>query len=153
MDRSGVGVGSASIVLIFAALCLTVFTLISYMSARNEKALTDMSVRIVTSYYEADTLAEFILAEILESNEIPEVAFGIEIFHGWDWDLDAETVSFICPITDTSELYAVIALYGSHHEILSWRIRHIGEWEADNLIPVWPGLDDEVNSGVWTGAW
>jgi len=44
MGKSGIGVGSASIVLVFAILCLTIFSLITYVVAGNEKALVDAKV-------------------------------------------------------------------------------------------------------------
>ena len=51
MNKSGIGIGSASVVLVFAVLCLTIFALISYTAAINDKALTEVEVRLVKGYY------------------------------------------------------------------------------------------------------
>ena len=54
MKNGGIGVGSASIVLVFAVLCLTVFSLITLVVAGNDKVLVDAGAKLVTAYYEAD---------------------------------------------------------------------------------------------------
>ena len=65
MNRSGFGIGSASMTLIFAVLCLTVLALISHVSADNDKALSDAEAKMVIGYYDADVLAERIVAELI----------------------------------------------------------------------------------------
>jgi hypothetical protein len=54
MDKKGMGIGSASLVLIFAVLCLTVFALISLSAAQNDKALADANAALVKAYYETE---------------------------------------------------------------------------------------------------
>ena len=140
MNRSGMGVGSASIILIFAVLCLTIFTLISYTSANVDKAMSDISVEIIQSYYEADTLAECILAEILESDTTPDTVFGTDIESEWDFDI--EHIKFSCPVSDSKSLCVEVAIDGgssSSYEILMWKLSDIGEWEADDSLNVWLG--------------
>ncbi|MCL2163360.1 MAG: hypothetical protein FWH55_02985 [Oscillospiraceae bacterium] len=64
MNRSGLGIGSASVTLIFAVLCLTILALISHVSADNDKALSDAEAKMVIGYYNADVLAERVVAEL-----------------------------------------------------------------------------------------
>ena len=139
MNKSGIGIGSASVVLVFAVLCLTIFALISYTAALNDRALTEVEIRLVKGYYEADTLAEFILAEILAADNIPDYTRGVTIETRWDWDLMAETVEFSCVISDEKELYVKVAFYGDSYDILSWRIQNTREWAIDTGLPVWQG--------------
>jgi len=141
MNKSGIGIGSASIVLVFAVLCLTIFALISYTAAANDMALTEVEVRLVKGYYEADTLAEFILAELLAADTIsaPGYIRGVKIATRWDWDLTAEIAEFSCVISDEKELHVKVAFYGDSYDILSWRMRNTGVWETDDSLPVWPG--------------
>ena len=50
--------GMASIVLIFAVLCLTVFSTLSYMTAYREQQLAEKMIAATERYYEADWCAE-----------------------------------------------------------------------------------------------
>ena len=139
MNKSGIGIGSASVVLVFTVLCLTVFSLISYTTAANDKALTDVEARLVKSFYKVDTIAECILAELIAADKMPDHLGGVKITSRWDWDLTAETAEFSCVASDGKELYVKVAFYGNEYDILSWRMRNTGVWETDDDLPVWPG--------------
>jgi hypothetical protein len=147
----GVGVGSASIVLVFAVLCLTVFSLITYVVAGNHEALVHAEARLVKAFYEADALAERILAEILKADYTPETIHGIDIDSEWLWDLDAEYVRFFSPITDTKSLYVRLAVSFDSYEILSWRMWDEDEWTIDEGWDVWLGPEDD--DGEWVFPW
>jgi len=146
MGKGGVGIGSASIVLVFAVLCLTVFTLITFVVSANDKALVDAEARLVTGYYEADSLAEQVLAVVLSSDEIPDTIYGVDIESVWDFEYGAETVSYFCPISDIKSLYVHVAIYYDTFDVISWRMWDIDEWEFDDSLNVWTG--DENNE--WT---
>jgi len=151
MDKgSGIGVGSASIILVFAVLCLSVFSLITFVVSGNTKSLVDAEAELVTNYYDADIRAELILAEILESWDLPDIILGVEIDKQWDMERDAEIVQYQCPLGDSSKsLYVRLALYWDSYEILSWRMRDTDEWTTDDGLNVWLGPDDE--SSAWFG--
>ena len=146
MSRSGIGVGSASIVLVFAVLCLTVFSLITYVVASNEKNLVDVKLELVTGYYEADTLAEFILFDIRETTyagkEIPDSIRGVDIHTGWDDELGLETKYFLCYISDIKALYVNLGINDDFIDILAWRMYDTDEWLFDDSINVWTGVED-----------
>ena len=134
----GIGVGSASIVLVFAVLCLSVFSLITLVIADNSKALADSEVKLVTGYYEADAAAQRILTEILASDTIPGTAFGVDIVSEWDGDQDAYTVRYICPVPNSERyLHVELAIRTDSYEILNWRMRDDSEWKADEGWDVW----------------
>lgn len=143
MNKSGIGIGSASIVLVFVVLCLTIFALISLSYAEGEKAMTDTEAAMIKGYYEADTLAERVLAEILEADATPEAVQGIDVTAKWERDMLAEIAEFSCPVPgfeDQKELYVRVAIYeDSSYDILEWRMRDVGEWEIDDGLPVWQG--------------
>ena len=142
MNKGGIGVGSASIVLVFAVLCLTVFSLITLVVAKNNKALADAEAKLVTGYYEADTMAENVLAEILETGTMPDSAGGLEINYGWDIDLEMDVASYVCPLSDKKELYVKVGIDGDSINIISWQMLDIGEWKSDDSLGVWLGGDD-----------
>jgi len=138
-SRGGIGVGSASIVLVFAVLCLTVFSLITLVVASNDKALVDAEVRLVVGYYEADALAELILADLLESETVPLSLRGVEIRTVWNDELGIETIYFFCRISDITALYVHLALFEDHFYILSWRMSETDEWQYNPGLNVWAG--------------
>ena len=53
-------VGGSSLLVIFAVLCLTVFTLLALSTVRADNRLSDASVKAVSDYYAADMEAEII---------------------------------------------------------------------------------------------
>lgn len=139
--------------LVFAVLCLTIFTVVSYVSAMAEQNLITAEVKLVKAYHAADTLAEIILSEIIEYAEqmleTPETILGVDITSYWDWGLVAEIVSFACFISDNLELYVVVAIGETDHTVLTWQMRQIGEWEADERLNVWQGDLEEDFLGSW----
>jgi len=139
MNKGGIGVGSASIVLIFAVLCLTIFSLITFVVSGNDRALTDAKVRLVTGYYSADTLAERILLDMLDADTVPDELYGIPIYTGWDESLDTEVTYFLCPISDIKTLYVSLVIREDSFDILSWRMYSLDEWTFDNSLNVWAG--------------
>jgi len=154
MKKGGIGVGSASIVLVFAVLCLTVFSLITYVVAGNDKALVDTESRLVVGYYEADALAERIVADILEADDFPDEVRGIEIHTVWDMYADADIASFSCPISDQKSLFVSLAIRSDSYDILSWRMIDTDDWTFDDSINVWDGpsgLDIGDPMDVWGG--
>jgi len=144
----GVGVGSASIVLVFAVLCLSVFSLITLVVSGNSKALVDTEAQLVLGYYEADLLAEQVLAEILESYFIPDNILGVDIDVVWDWEADAEIVQYVCQLPGREKwLHVRLAIYMDSYEILSWRMWDTSEWEVDESMNIWLGPDDDTD--IW----
>jgi len=141
MNKGGIGVGSASIVLVFAVLCLTVFTLITFVVAGNDKALVDTEVRLVTGYYKADTLAENILQDIREMDELPDppVVRGIYINAEYDFFTGMETIHFFCPVSGVKSLYVRAAVYYDDLDVIAWRMLDTDEWEYDDSLNVWDG--------------
>ena len=142
MNSGGMGVGSSSIMLIFAVLCLTVFSLISLSVADTDKSLVDTEARLVTEYYEADEKAERILAEILSSGSVPGEIMGVSIDTEWDWDMIAEVATFVCPISDVKDLVVKVAISEGDYDILVWKMVNTDDWVIDDSINVWTGGND-----------
>ena len=139
MGKGGIGVGSASIVLVFAVLCLTIFSLITFVVAGNDKALVDAKVRLVSGYYEADALAEQILMDILAADTIPDSIHGVEIHTMRDEASGADMIYFYCDISNIKTLYVNLLIREDSFDILSWRMYDTDEWVFDDSINVWSG--------------
>ena len=136
------GIGSASIVLVFVVLCLTIFAVISIVPALTERNLIEAELRLVQEYYAADALAEQIVAELLLHDEAPENILGIDIFSYWSWDLFLEIASFIVPVSDTHILHVAVGLDFDAYHIFAWQMIPADEWQADDDIEVWDGIFD-----------
>jgi len=139
MNRAGIGVGSASIVLVFAVLCLTIFSLITFVIAGNERAMIDARVELVIAYYEADALAEQIMSDILSADTLPKTARDVDIHTRWDESLKAEMIYFFCDISDIKALYVSLVIHDDTFDILSWQMRATDDWEFDDSLNVWRG--------------
>jgi hypothetical protein len=142
MNKGGIGVGSASIVLVFSVLCLTVFSLITFVVAGNEKALVDAELQLVTGYYEADALAEHVLAEIISTDFfMPGTVLGVDVETKWNVEYGVETLIFYCTITDRKSLQVEVVIRGDTFDILNWRMSDTDEWEFDDSLNLWLGDD------------
>jgi len=117
VSRNGAGIGSASLTLIFAVLCLAVFSLISHTAAANDMALAKAEAALVKGYYEADALAEQLAAEVEGTGR----------------------TEFSVAVSQSRELYVILDIKEDTADILAWRIRDTGEWRPDTSLPVWPG--------------
>lgn len=58
------GAGMSSLLMVFVVLCLTVFGVLAYMTARADSRLTQRSAQMVQAYYAADAEAEEALARL-----------------------------------------------------------------------------------------
>ena len=137
MNRGGIG--SASIVLVFAVLGLTIFSVISLIPAMTSQRLIQAEVQLVQDFYEADTIAVKILSEILASDVTPYNVLGVEIFSDWDWDLLAEVIWFTTYVTENRVLSVEILRDFDFYQITAWRMHNLSDWEADDTLNVWTG--------------
>ena len=146
MNRGGIG--SASLMLIFVVLCLTIFSVISLVPALTGQTLIQAELHLVESFFAADSKAEQIVAELLAVDETPEDIMGIEISSFFDWYSLLYIASFAVPITDSQVLYVSIGIDFDDYQILAWRMMNLDEWIADERLRVWPGyFDDEFFRG------
>ena len=139
MDRSGIGIGSTSLVLIFTVLCLALFAFISYTAAENDMALAQAEAALTMEYYEADALSERVAAGLLASETIPVSLYGVEITSEWNATESAQIAEYYCKVSDRKELYARISIKDDDYEVLVWRMRDTDRWRPDASWPVWSG--------------
>ena len=139
MNKGGLGVGSASIILIFAVLSLTIFSLITFVVAQNDRALVQAQSELVVSYYEADSAAEKIIAELLDASVFPNSVDGIEVGRMWDEERQSESIFFFCQINETKKLFVDVIIGEDTFDILSWSMYNIDAWVCEDRLPVWTG--------------
>lgn len=109
--------GGSSLLIIFAVLCLTIFTLLALSTVQANQRLLHASLSAVTNYYEADWEAEQILADLRK----------MQSEHGTSQSLPegvtrtGNIYSYCCPISDTQNLYVEVQCTGSQWTILKWQ--------------------------------
>lgn len=134
----GVSVGSATLVMLFAVLCLTLFSVMALVTANQEWQLAKKSAQSVTDYYAADTLAAQVyhaLPPFSTTLDGTEVA-GISISQESDG-----TLAYAVPVDDRQSLN--VSLQWNEEEgrwnILSWVVVQTADWTADQHLDVWNG--------------
>lgn len=119
-------VGSSSLLVAFALLCLTVFALLSLSTVQAEKRLSQSSAQAVESYYRADCQAEEIFAR-LRSGELPkEVTLSQGVYR------------YSLPIGENLALQVELTRAGDTWTVLRWQTM-APETELDDGLPVWNG--------------
>lgn len=63
-NKLSIGTGVPSVLMIFVVLALTTFATLSFTSARADYKLTEKSCKYIMDYYEADSEAQKIIAEL-----------------------------------------------------------------------------------------
>ena len=120
--RRGFGVGVSSIVLIAAVLCLTVFAVLSLVSARNDIALSERTAESAATYYAADRKAQFIIAEV-------DALAGDDDFTIDGVEKDGGTVRFQVIVDENRVLNVVLDTSGGSAEIIDYRLLTVDKGE------------------------
>lgn len=102
-------VGGSSLLVIFAVLCLTVFTLLALGTVQADSRLADASMKAVTDYYAADLEAETIFSALRMGESPSRVTVTENIY------------SYSCPISRTQELRVEIQKDSDSWNILRWQ--------------------------------
>lgn len=100
------GVGVASILLIVAVLCMTVFASLSLLTAKNDAELTEKTVAASAAYYEADALAQQRIADVADF-----IATGESLPDGVAREENG--FSFTQPVSDGLGIYVRLDEHGS----------------------------------------
>ena len=120
-------IGGSSLLVVFAVLCLTVFSLLALSSVLAEKRMADVSAQAVIDYYEADLEAEAIFARL----RAEETVSGVEI--------DGNTYCYSCAVTENQILEVELAKNTEGWKVVRWQV--IAQSEPINeAIPVWDGM-------------
>ena len=126
---SAPAVGGSSLLVIFAVLCLTVFSLLSLSSVQAERRLADAATQSVVDYYQADLRAEEIFARLRDGEQIA----GIEENDG--------KYQFEVPISGRQTLAVVLSRQGDTWAVLRWQTVTVEE-ALNESLNVWKGSED-----------
>ena len=101
-------VGGCSLLVIFATLCLTVFSVLTLSTEIAELRLSNVSANAISAYYQADSEAERIFARI-RSGDIPS-----------NVTIENDLYSYYCQISPNLNLYVQLYFNQDEWTILSW---------------------------------
>lgn len=143
----GAHIGSASIVMIFAVLCLTIFAVLSFETAAYEQRLAHKAADAAQAYYAADGIAEERYLEIctLLATETDKA----EAYKALLAEQTAEGVrlEYTVPIDGTQELQVeLFAAPDGTVQIVRWHAAAAVDWEYEEELQVWDGETDVAES-------
>ena len=140
----GIGLGAVSILAVFVVLCMTVFSILSFTSARADQKLSEKNAQAVQEYYQAESEAEEKLGILLREKTIEDlleaaVQEGCEISNeGWN-----HLVSYVIKVNEIQDLYVEIAWNGDNQDRPQgrwskqrWEIRVTEPEQADETLNV-----------------
>lgn len=138
-QSSGINIGSASIIMVFSVLCLTVFAVLTFVTANNEYKLSVKSADQVKAYYAADTGATETMAQIenivrttssygLITNEVSSLGVTTETVSG------KLELSYSEKMDDYQELHVKLVYDGSKLSVKQWKLVNTAEWNAGDTI-------------------
>ena len=120
-------VGGSSLLVIFAVLCLTIFALLSLSTVQADRRMAEASYQAVQGYYEADTEAELILANLRSGNLPDNVTKKDNLY------------SYTCQVSENQALEVEVQITEDSYRVLRWQLVSTTEWEADDGLDVWDG--------------
>lgn len=121
MRRGGSVAGLVSLVMIFCAVCLCIFAVLTLSAADRERALSDQTAEQAAAYYAADRAATEHVAALSEAPE-------------------GETRTFSFPAGTDRTLEVLVRREGREWVILRWQTVFTGSWETDDTLELWGGF-------------
>lgn len=146
----GLGVGYVSVMIIFAAVCLTLFAVLSFRAAKSNDAFNERSGDFLKQYYEADSKAKEILAQLDEcANSAVNSGFFADSFEFSAGEIEGVRVTpamggiraeYSVQINETRELAVRVTFKESGgYDIGLWQSKATAENGDDSHINVWDG--------------
>lgn len=143
--KSKLNIGTASIVLIFILLCLSVFSLLCLSDGTSSKAFAERYADSVTAYYQADRAGQSFIRDVwnaLSSGKTPAKAGeSAAAALPKDHRLDVSDHSIICEIPMNAGQALHIELDPNMSDVLAYYVYNKEDYAIDNRLPVWTGSD------------
>lgn len=136
-NEYGINIGSSTLIMIFALLCLVVFSLLAYKTALNEKNLALKVSNETKAYYEADYKATEIKNKI-ENN----ISNGKSISSFADYEKNINGISYIgysVKIDENKKLVVELKRSGNDLKIIKWAEVNDASEDYNNKLDVWGG--------------
>lgn len=127
--ENGIGVGTASILMIVMVLAFTTFGILSLVSAQADWEMSRKAAELSGSWYAAEARMQERLADIDS-----RLAAGEEVF------AESGLLELTEPVRDGQELQAALRPgTDGGYEIVRYGLVNTGEWTPDNGLNIWDG--------------
>lgn len=140
--NDGVSVGSASVLMVFVVLSLTVFAVLSLVSANSEQGTSNRNANAIADYYEADRLAvQFFDAAAEKYNNNGDFISFVGNYNAEITKTD-EGTELVCifEIDENRSLYATALISEHGMKIIRWNVI-TAEQELEDNTEFWDGED------------
>ena len=127
-DFAAPNIGGSSLLVIFAVLCLTLFSLLSLSTVLAEQRLSDAYGQATARWYAADLEAQEIYAKLRSGEAVESVE-----------QIDGQHI-YSVTLSEHQTLRVTLENRNGSWEVISWQtLAHMEE--TDNALPVWRGQE------------
>ena len=129
--------------MVFAVLCLTIFSVLSLMTTNSDLKLSSRAAKSIEDYYNAEYLAETKVLDIkdkLKGNGSPDLLLssldGVTVSRRGTSD----TIFFIQSVDDKRDIHVTLLCSSDRKlSIVEWKLMQNDSWSPDAGIEVWLG--------------
>ena len=132
-NEYGINIGSSTLIMIFALLCLVVFSLLAYKTALNEKNLALKISNETKAYYEADYKATKIENNITNGKSIASFVDYEKNRNGSNY------IGYSVKIDENKKLSVELRRSGSNLKVVKWTEVNEASEDYNNKLDVWGG--------------
>lgn len=150
---TGIQVGISSLLLIFTVVCIVIFCVLSFSSARADYALAKKSLKATQAYYEADAEGEMLRRQVNEKliklAPLGDDALWQGLIQEFPESADRQARSLTFTIDTAYEQMLKISLEipsvgeisagKQNFKVKEWQILNKEEYEISTDMPVWTG--------------
>lgn len=145
--KNKVNIGTASIILIFIILCLSVFSLLSLSDAKSAEVFAGRRADSVTAYYQADAdgqrfiqaAAEALQGGMTADDAVIQAAAVLPESTEAQLVRGEEGVRLICEIPMSAGQSLHVELDGGDASVQAYYVYNSEDYAIDNRLPVWTG--------------
>lgn len=151
----GINVGTSSILVTFVLLCLVTFAALSFLSANSDYRLSKQSAARTTAYYFANSMAEYLLADIegrlykaaKAADSEDEYLKSLPDILADNQSISIEnvaqltTLSYDIPVNDNQTLHVCLSV--NYPDSSDSALFHIVEWQTQNA-DIWNSDDSQA---------
>lgn len=136
-----IGIGTASLITVFAIMCLGIFSILAISAANEQSILCEKTIQAVEDYYKADSAAVDITNTLLKAYQKGEEHGRLAELSEGTADIlpDGVRVVFSSAVNRSQSLEVELILKPQGMEIVRWQLMPISDWQPDDNINVWTG--------------
>lgn len=149
------GIGAASIVLVLAIVCLSVFAALTLSSAKGDYSLSQKNLDRTSAYYQASNAANEQVGVIDEKlwklyrkskgkkDYMKKVRRSFAKMKGISYNTKKKTIEFQESISEKQQLSITLKIdYPKKkddpcYEVIKWKKEAVGTWKKDDSLPVY----------------